>query len=446
MAVQMVTAVNLLGTEMRTELVQLAGGGPPRSITLCQDETFHPQICLVALEPVSGFIVLEKYVAHRDAETWTSATKQALAGLSVRVRQSTSDEGAALRKHAQEGLDAVHSPDLFHVEHELHGATVLALIQRLKRATTAYEAALAATARAHHQQDQWLARKHGPGRPPNFAKRIEEAVEAEQDAEHAMTQAQQDREGMQRAINRISAVYHPYDLTTGSARSGQLVEQELAACFADIDAIAQRAGFPQNVLARIDKARRVVDKMVETIHFVRVTTAARLAALGLHPDQLRVVIEGLLPAMYLERVAGKAASAEERNTLHDRAVELVAPCHQPDGPLAQLKQPEKKLLLSVVQDLADLFQRSSSCVEGRNGHLALFHHGQHRIPDKKLQALTVVHNFHARRDTGDTAAERFFGVPHDRLFDRLLTRLPMLPRPAHARPSPPRLTMATRCA
>ena len=36
---------------------------PPsdRNITLCEDETFHPQICLVALEPVSNFLILKAY-------------------------------------------------------------------------------------------------------------------------------------------------------------------------------------------------------------------------------------------------------------------------------------------------------------------------------------------------------------------------------------------------
>ena len=33
---------------------QLAAHMPVREITLCEDETFHPQICLVAIEPVFG--------------------------------------------------------------------------------------------------------------------------------------------------------------------------------------------------------------------------------------------------------------------------------------------------------------------------------------------------------------------------------------------------------
>ena len=40
------------------------------------DETFHPEICLVAIEPVSNFILLERYAADRSAATWTQALEQ----------------------------------------------------------------------------------------------------------------------------------------------------------------------------------------------------------------------------------------------------------------------------------------------------------------------------------------------------------------------------------
>lgn len=34
---------------------------PKKMIMLCEDETFHPEICLVAIEPVSNFILVERY-------------------------------------------------------------------------------------------------------------------------------------------------------------------------------------------------------------------------------------------------------------------------------------------------------------------------------------------------------------------------------------------------
>ncbi len=88
---------------------------------------------------------------------------------------------------------------------------------------------------------------------------------------------------------------------------------------------------------------------------------------------------------------------------------------------------------------ADLFQRSSSCVEGRNGQLSLHHHGRHRLSDRKLAALTAVHNLHIRRPDGTTAAERLFGRTHPALFEQLLLRVPLPPRPRRRRPRPPKL-------
>ncbi|MCP3866935.1 MAG: ISAs1 family transposase [Gammaproteobacteria bacterium] len=80
----------------------------------------------------------------------------------------------------------------------------------------------------------------------------------------------------------------------------------------------------------------------------------------------------------------------------------------------------------------------SSAVEGRNGQLSLYHHGCHRLGDSKLAALTAVHNFHIRRADGTTAAERFFGRAHTPLFEQLIDRMPLPPRPRSRRPRPPR--------
>jgi hypothetical protein len=54
----------------KNERPKLVQNMPVKKITLAEDETFHPQICMVAIEPVSNFIVVEKYVQHRDGKTW----------------------------------------------------------------------------------------------------------------------------------------------------------------------------------------------------------------------------------------------------------------------------------------------------------------------------------------------------------------------------------------
>ena len=44
---------------------RLAAGMTPKEVTIGQDEAFHPETCLVAIEPVSNFILLEKYTSTR---------------------------------------------------------------------------------------------------------------------------------------------------------------------------------------------------------------------------------------------------------------------------------------------------------------------------------------------------------------------------------------------
>ena len=79
------------------------------------DEIFHPEICLVAIEPVSNFILVERYAMDRKAKTWDESVRDALDNFPVEVIQVASDEGRSLISHALEGLKVHHSPDCFHV-------------------------------------------------------------------------------------------------------------------------------------------------------------------------------------------------------------------------------------------------------------------------------------------------------------------------------------------
>jgi len=101
------------------ESARLAHAMPPKDITLTQDETFTSGLCLVGMEPVSNYIVLEQAAQARDHDTWHALMAQALEGLNCRVIQATSDEAPGLLAYVEQHLGAHHSPDLFHVQHEL---------------------------------------------------------------------------------------------------------------------------------------------------------------------------------------------------------------------------------------------------------------------------------------------------------------------------------------
>lgn len=158
-----------------------------KQITVCEDETFHPETCLVAIEPVSNFILLEQYAEDRTADTWTEALAEATKGLAVDVIQSTSDEGRGLLHHVKKDLGIHHSPDLFHVQHELVKGTNGALASKVRQATKTVEKA------------------------PTPA------------AKQALERATQQQQRVQQSLRDISTAYHPYDLQTGAVRSAEMV-------------------------------------------------------------------------------------------------------------------------------------------------------------------------------------------------------------------------------
>ena len=112
---------------------------------------------------------------------------------------------------------------------------------------------------------------------------------------------------------------------------------------------------------------------------------------------------------------------------------ILARARSPDRPFGKLPKSIRMAMEQQAQQAADVFQRSSSCVEGRNGQLSLRHHGLRELTASKLRALRTIHNYVIRRTDGRTAAERFFeNKPRD-LFVWLLEELPMPARPRQKR-------------
>jgi len=110
-------------------------------------------------------------------------------------------------------------------------------------------------------------------------------------------------------------------------------------------------------------------------------------------------------------------------------------CAKAIWPLQALPCALRTHIEPVAGNCADFFQRSSTGVEGRNGQRSLYPHGRHRLSDRKLAALTAVHNRHV---DSTLAAERFFGRAPEPLFEPLIERLPLPPRSRRRRLRPPR--------
>lgn len=413
---------------------RLSAQMPKKRICICEDETFHPDVCLVAMEPVSNFILLEEYAPDRTADTWNESIKKVLSNLPMEVIQSTSDEGRGLLNHVKEGLQAHHSPDSFHVLYEISKGTSGALASCVKQAEKQCHKATERTQKEKEDKERFDSQPKRPrGRRPSFEKRIAAHQAHEQHMEERLKEARQNQETVKAAKAQISNLYHPYDPLTGTKQDADTVATLVGECFNKINKATE--SLSERSRKHIEKAYRVVNDMKTTIAFFFCTISIYVQSLHIQPEVQSLMYELLIPGFYLQEVARRERNQQRRRSISQKSAELLSILYEPSGVLAAYNENQLKLIETTAKECAQLFQPSSSCVEGRNAQLSLYHHGLHRLSDRKLQALTSVHNYYKKRTDGTTPAERFFGGKPNDMFEWLLDHmnLPARPRKSLAR-------------
>jgi hypothetical protein len=420
----------------REESARLARDMPTKAITLAKDETFTGGLCLVAMEPKSNYILLEQAAQSRDQDTWNTLMEQALSGLNCQVIQATSDEAPGLLAYVEHHLGAHHSPDLFHVQHELVKAVAGPMATKQRAAA---KAATKAQERLEQVQGQLQGagdapEQRGPGRSPKTTASLEQLAQEAQAARQEFERLSAQREQVAQSIRGIGQADHFVDLERGVRRNGQLIAADIQAQIDTIRSVAQHEGLSQACLERIEKAARVVPKMHATIAFVSGYVRQQVRQLDLTPPVAYALHAHLIPSFYLERVAQtRTLSAGE--ALRERAERLRSPLFESGGALAELREAEQSQLNQQAKELAEVFQRSSSNVEGRNGYLSLRNHQLRGLDrPRKRACLTAIHNFFLTRADSTTAAERFFGQKPRSMFAAILAAVDLPPAPL----SPPR--------
>lgn len=412
----------------KSEFDRLATQMPPKPITLAEDETFHPQICLVAIEAVSNYIILERYVQSRNGATWNKSVDEALAGLPVKVFQVTSDQGSGLLNHVKNGLGVHQSPDIFHVSYEIGKGTSGPLASKIRRAERALLTEEKQVEKIYNKMRCYDDNERRPkGRRPDFEKKLNLAEKEREHAETALQKARENQATVRVERKKIGHVYHPYDPLTGRRQDASTVQSLLEACFNEINKATP--DLSTKCRKRIEKAYRVVTSLVSTIAFFWVMVEQHLENKDFTDEEKDIIQEYLIPGFYLASVAEKEKDEVRREGIRRQSEKLLSIISQQDGVIAGVRPPKTAVLIKSAKECAQFFQRSSSCVEGRNAQLSLRHHGIHRLSDRHLQAQTVIHNFHIKREDDTTPAMRFFEAEHGNPFDHLLNNMDYPARP-----------------
>ena len=418
------------------ETARLATDMPRKDLTVTQDETFTGGLCLITMDPESNFIILEQLAQARDQASWNEWMAPALAQLNCQVIQSTSDEAPGLLAYVEHYLEAHHSPDLFHVQHELVKAVSGPMATKERAAHQAVTEAREQLERLQSDPQSIgdAPDKRGPGRPPKAPVSLEQAEQALKAASREHERLTQQREQVKASIRGIGHDYHFVDLERGVRRNGQLIASDIQGHIEQSRTIAQQEGLSQHCMERIEKAERVVPKMQATIEFVSGYVRQQVAQLDLTPPVSFVMHAKLIPSYYLDRVA-QTRSVSDGEPLRELAERLRASLFAPGGVLSALSPEAQDHLHDEAKRLAAVFQRSSSNVEGRNGYLSLRSHQLRGLDlPRKRECFTAMHNFFLTRPDGTTAAERFFGQKPRSMFAAILDSVELAPAPL----SPPR--------
>src|SRR5205814_9016063 len=92
----------------------------------------------------------------------------------------------------------------------------------------------------------------------------------------------------------------------------------------------------------------------------------KLEELDLSKEQEQALRESLMAGYYWEMASDKEKDPQQRQRLKEMALRLKEKAWAKGSLLAALDAAEKKEVEAVARACAELFCRSSSCVEGRN--------------------------------------------------------------------------------
>src|SRR5262249_33052642 len=259
----------------------------PRTITLIADEHFHSgKPCLVGLEPMAGFLLIECYRDRRDADTWKEAISQGTQGMPVEVIQMTSDLARALVCCAEKGLRVAHSPDLFHGQRDLLKPLLLPLTRPTQQA----------------EKDLGKANKHtekldapvGQVQSPQEVDALIDAVRHELALEERLRQAKQRQEEAVQEVRGVADDYHPFDRHTGQPVSAEEVGKRLSEHVDKLEEVVAEAGLGEKSQQAVSKARSWVGTLMGCVAWFWCLANARVEELELSEEQESVVYEKLL--------------------------------------------------------------------------------------------------------------------------------------------------------
>lgn len=379
---------------------------------VAMDETFFGDfLILVLMDLSSGYLILEDISHDRRFDTWLEKAIPRLKALGIDVKHAVSDRAKALIKLAITGFDCLSGADLFHAQKDVSQWLGAALGRRHEHAKTQLETA-----------EDMLQKK-----PDNNLAELVHVV----DAERAYKQILETRNDYYENLAGIADEVQPFSLQTQQPNRTEQVITRLEKRAQAFEKIAQSQAIADSKLT-MNKFRNQFNDLASNVESWWLWVMEILVGLSVDEATQYWLIHTLLPTVYWYQQWHKTQNPKQRQKFH-QAWQQAAQALQADAFTAMLPENEMQRWLEWAEWMTRQFHRSSSAVEGRNGYLSQMYHNGRGLTEKRLRALTVMHNYGLKRVDGTTAAVRLFGKEFPDLFLWLVAEMGELPLPRKSR-------------
>jgi hypothetical protein len=387
--------------------------GEVREIIGGVDETFLERMLLVFQDLSTGYLVLEDVAADRTFATWEAAVDIRLKALGAAGFSLVSDRAKALIPLAEQGLECLSMPDLFHCMHDLGKSYSLPLGQRVRHAP-----------QERRKAKEAMARRPGLAQGTQPAPQAT-AVVATKQAE--VTHWEEAHHTSRAHLETLSLTLHPFRIADSAPQTSAQVESQLQAAVEALAALAQHHQLP----ARHDtmtKVRQQVPALAALVDVWWQGVHQDLAPFVLSPRWRQWVDECLLPMIYWDYHMARTRCRRRKATLQAawEAVRTAFDQHAITQRLAPHVLADWK---AWALQRTKAFQRTSSAVAGRKGYLSQMHQNHRGLPRRRCKGWTMVHNFDCRAADGTTPASRFCRRTFPDLFETVLSHIEALPQP-----------------
>ena len=383
-----------------------------RPAVVAMDETFFGDfLILVLMDLSSGYLILEEISDDRRFDTWFEKAVPRLQALGIDVHHAVSDRAKALIKLAISGFGCQAGADVFHAQQDISRWLGSTLGRRHEQAKSQLEKAEA------------LLEK----RPDDNLAEMMQVVDAEQ----ALKQSQEAHADYHENLAGIAEDVHPFSLKTQQIQRAEHVLSRLEKRAQAFEKVA-RAQAIADSRQTMTKFRNQLKDLTANVEIWWLWVMKTLVALAVDDATQTWLINALLPTVYWYQQWHKTQNPGPREK-YRQVWQQAAQKLQTDAFTASLPENELQRWLEWAEWMARQFHRSSSAVEGRNGYLSQMHHNGRGLTEKRLRALTVIHNYGLTRCDGSTAAMRLFGQTFPDLFSWLVEEMGELPLPRKSR-------------